>query len=271
MNPWYQNIDESYAIAELSSDMDIDFVGVKVGDVNGSVLTSSVERKVDTRSHRWPLVFELMSNKDNKGSATLITFTAENYERISGWQGTLEFDPSKVMVYGIKSDHQDINDENFDLTNILEGYITFSVSHNEITDLGEDDALFNLEILTKEDVDPINLFSLSSSKTSLEAYRGYSETVPLKIKNANKQSQILNVHPNPWIDQTTIDFTMADRSLTHWDFYDAQGKLLYHYEQWFEKGDNFLKVDSDLIDVIGVIYIKMNSDFGTSEFKMMKF
>jgi len=43
-NPWVEEISEAYGIVNLSSDMDIDFIGVKIGDVNGSAVTSSIGR-----------------------------------------------------------------------------------------------------------------------------------------------------------------------------------------------------------------------------------
>ncbi len=46
-DPWYGGIPESYSIDSLSGHMLIDFVGVKVGDVNGSVEASSEGEEVE--------------------------------------------------------------------------------------------------------------------------------------------------------------------------------------------------------------------------------
>ena len=48
LNTWQSGVEESYPIYDVQTDMEIDFVGIKVGDVNGSAETSSLDSKTPT-------------------------------------------------------------------------------------------------------------------------------------------------------------------------------------------------------------------------------
>jgi len=250
--------------------MDIDFIGVKIGDVNGTAVTSSLGPELDSRAHTWPLGFEIENISMKKGQKYYLSLSSLNYERISGWQGTFEFDSKKIIVEGIKPNHSDISDTNFDLSRVHEGFITFSIGHLSTEDISDGSILFDFDIKAKEDLSSENLFRITSTITDAEAYRGYNEIVSLELLSNKRKSQILNVHPNPWVDESTIVFTLEKEGITLWEFFNAQGKQLYHHEQWFDRGENYLKIDSKFTDAIGVIYIKMKSDSGCSEYKMMK-
>jgi len=78
-NPWEESFDETYEIAELNTDMDIDFIGVKIGDVNGTAITSSLDHKVTSRDHRWPLDLEVETVTMSKGERNEISVSANNY------------------------------------------------------------------------------------------------------------------------------------------------------------------------------------------------
>ncbi len=270
-NPWEEDISESYEIETLSSDMDIDFIGVKVGDVNGSAITSSVNEEIDFRSQRWPVQLELVSAELSEGASTRVSVTAHNYERVSGWQGTLEFDPTKVLVYGVQSLHSDIVQSSFDLSHVADGYLTFSIAHKELTDIVSGSELFSLELISNVTQNTKDLFALSSRVTKAEAYRGYSELVDLELSSQSSLSnKILAAIPNPWIERTSIQFEINKPGQARWEFYDASGKLLYHYEDVYQKGQHYFSFDGSDLDIQGVIYIRLISSDDVAEFKTLR-
>jgi len=124
--------------------------------------------------------------------------------------------------------------------------------------------LANNDLFTKD------LFSVTSRVTQAEAYRGYNEVVSLRLLSTETNSQILNVQPNPWIEQTKIVFSMEEDEVAVWDFFDSHGRQIYRHEQWYQQGKNNLIVESDNLDVTGVIFIKMTTKSSISEYKMIK-
>jgi len=271
LDPWHKPLSEDYIINNLESDMEIDFIGIKIGDVNGSVVTSSLEEVVIGRSQRWPLYFDVQSTTLQKGEEGTIIITAENYERVTGWQGTLEVPADNFVIKGIRSDKIDINESNFNLQKLSEGLITFSYSGVEELEISNGETLFEIDIVAVNEFDSESDFRSSSRVINSEAYRGYSEIVPLEIRaKKSQQTQIYGVQPNPWVSTSTIEFYMTESGYANWEFFDSKGMSVYRKETWFPKGENKLVLTSDEIEINGMIYIKLNTELGNSEFKMIK-
>ena len=118
--------------------------------------------------------------------------------------------------------------------------------------------------------EPHQLFSLSSRVTKSEAYRGYNEIVDFEFTKTAMASTILNVHPNPWVQQTSIQINILKAGNAEVSFYDLQGRLLHTIIKNFDRGSNTVVVQSDELDSQGVIYIKLKSKSGNAEYKMIK-
>jgi len=273
LNPWASKIEESYRINALDQDMDIDFIGVKVGDVNGSVVTNSIDNPVDSRAQRWPLVLTAEDAKLSNSQSASIPILAQNYERISGWQGTLRFDASKVKVLGVTSDYLDKEEAIFDLSKVDAGYLTFSIGHLEPTDYKDGSELFRIEVVANEATTLSSTFLMVSDVTSSEAYRGLNEIVPLKMAFTTDDSinEIYSAVPNPWIEQTTLEYYLAKEGQINWEFYSADGVKLYSTEDYSLAGRGSLTVKLVHLNYKGVIYVKMISGSQLAEFKMIKF
>ena len=269
-NPKDDLIDESYEFESLISDMKIDFIGVKVGDVNDSAISSKLDKEIDFRSQRWPLKFEPISKDVTPDIMTQVTFVGLNYERISGWQGTLEFDPAIISVVGVTIKYLELDESSFDLSRVAEGFVTFSMAHIEEVDLSSGSELFSLEVITKESINTNSIFALTSAITSAEAYRGYNEAVNLELSSTESVSTIVNVQPNPWVDQTNIGLYLVEAGVAELTFYDVQGRLLNKISKYFRSGANTLTIGSDALKTRGIIYVKLNSNRGDAEFKMIK-
>jgi len=207
LDPWQEAIAEEYQIVNLSSDMDIDFIGVKIGDVNGSAETSNMDSKVESRSSRWPMILELEDRKINQGDITKVKVYGRNYEGVSGWQATFSFDPMMIEIVDVIGKSLAISKNNINYSSQDEGWMTMSYHNLDVETIGGDEILFELIVKAKEDLSTVDLFDLSSDVTDAEAYRGYSVVVPLELKAKKSQKNIiLSSIPNPWIESTNIKF-----------------------------------------------------------------
>ena len=101
-NPWTNFIDESVKILDTENDVDADFIGVKIGDVNGSVISNANNVAIQSRSQRWPLVLEIEETELNANHIIRIPVFASNYENVTGWQGTFSFNPTVLEIIDIK-------------------------------------------------------------------------------------------------------------------------------------------------------------------------
>ena len=269
VDPWSTALNESYDIPLLESDMQIDFIGVKIGDVNNDAWSYELDSdRVDIRSQRWPLILKVENKTLFKGETATINVTTENYERVSGWQGTLNFDSKVVSVISVIPQDLGVSDEDF---NVTDGSITMSYADTEISDIENGTVLFQLQVAALETVETSELFSLSSDITRSEAYRGYSEEVPLLLEMEEAGvNRILVAIPNPFVEYTTIEFQLDKAGEVLFEFYDTQGRLLHDMTGQFESGSGAILVEGAALDVQGVIYIKMITDKTVSDFKMIR-
>jgi len=270
IDPWGAALEESYEIPQLDSDMDIDFIGVKIGDVNDDASTYELhDDELDVRSQRWPLIFTMESKTLYKGETTVVNVSAKNYERISGWQGTLRFDADIISVQDLIPGSLDISSENFNLSEF--GTLAMSYGSQETREYDNGTVLFQLKLKADETIQTDDLFSITSDVTRSEAYRGFSEEVPFKLEyEKTGNNKILLAIPNPFVEYTTVEFQLEKAGNVLFEFYDTQGRLIHDVTGSFESGKGSIKVEGSALDVQGVIYIKMITDNTVSDFKMIR-
>jgi len=99
IDPWATHIDETYEIANLSSNMVVDFVGVKVGDVNNSAMESVVGPLVSRELNAVEFTARHESTTQNEISSIIIS--SNNYEEVRGWQAALDIDTDLVEVLDV--------------------------------------------------------------------------------------------------------------------------------------------------------------------------
>ena len=267
-NPWSSTLFESYTISSLVSDMNIDFIGVKIGDVDNSFVANLNDANINLRSQRWPLVLKMDEVSLSEGQIQTIEVTASNYERISGFQGTLSYDESLVEIIDVRSAAVSISDYNVHHT---EGAMSFSIFNKNVQGFDPDVILFEIDIMAKGRFSTSS-FEINSDVTAAEAYRGYNEEVPLYLESneSSETNKILTANPNPFIHYTDIEFVLSEGGEVEFQFYDTQGKLLYSESGYYDAGKGRVQIAGEDLDVRGLIYIKMVTSDNVNDFKMIR-
>ena len=269
LNPWLIDVPENYMIGNLSSDMVIDFVGVKVGDVNGSVIANANTKSLDTRSSRWNLEFVIEEQQIEKGEIQTAYVRSSSYEYINGWQGTIEFDADKIEVLEIRSDKLIWTADNYNMASQTEGWVSMSYHDHKARTISQSDVVLEIRYRAKEDINTDGLFEMTSLVTPQEGYRN-NEIVNVELRYVKSgNAKITAVFPNPWIEQATIEFYMPETAEVRWEFYDVTGRLLYTNKDMYSAGDNTMLIKRNDIKASGIVYAKMTTDTHTSEYKMM--
>jgi len=269
LNPWLFDFPENYEIPSLQSDMNIDFIGVKIGDVNGSVISNLNSIALGERSSRWPLVFNV--EYEAEGNFKKAVISAKNYERITGWQTTFAFDPSEIEVLGIEGMGIEINEANYTMTFLEDGLIPMSYNTIMESDIQNGEVLFEIIYKERVHINSQTPFSLNSDLVNTEAYRGIHEIVNIELDNVKGTfAKIISAKPNPWINNTTLEYIMPANGQVEWQFYDVNGRLLLSKEQQAQKGLNYMMVEKEeLSNVSGVVVAKLITAQGSLEYKMM--
>ena len=250
-DPWEEVFPELINENNLAGDiLDADFVGVKIGDVNGSAQANALASDDRTLNGIFNLRAEDIDMK--AGNTYTVAITAENLNQIEGYQGTLQL--SGVNLVDIE--YNVATAENFGMRYAEEGTITMSWNHNSggsdgLTSVSHDDVLFSLVLRATEDQPLREALSISSRYTAAEAYRA-GELTDLGIEftngwNVAAEFVLYQNMPNPFAVATLIGFNLPEDAQATVTINDASGRLLTIIKGDYAAGYNSINVTKQMI------------------------
>ncbi len=255
-SPWKEKFPEKISIDKAT--LDADFIAVKVGDLNGNVVTTANE-KATTRG-TGTLTMEVENQILTTNEVANVSFHAKDLANIEGYQMTLEYDPKLLRLSNIEG-----NDENFAV--LEEGVITMSWNgalENEAT-------LFGLNFIAKNNnVSLAEAIKVTSRLTTAEAYTrdGQRFEIGLKFKNAAPHLfELFQNKPNPSNGKTTIGFNLPQASTATLTIMDATGKTLRVMEGDYKAGYNEITIES--LSVSGVLQYRLDTPTNSATKKMV--
>ena len=262
-NPWTSTIQEVENFNDLTTNqLNLDFVGIKVGDVNGDAQANSI-LGVDGRSFNGN--FELKAAEQNfvAGEEVAMTLSSDELNSINGYQFTIQFNTKALSLKDIE--HGVTSKENFGLSQADNGYITVSWD-------GEADSeeAFTLVFEAKAESTLTEEVAISSALTVAEAYIGTDyRNVSLNFgQTASETTALYQNTPNPFKGETVIGFNMAEAATATMTISDVSGKVLKVVKGDYTKGYNTITVSSDELST-GVMYYQLDTDNFSQTLKMV--
>jgi len=267
-NPFASAWNNEYQIYNLDANMNIPFIGVKTGDVNGSVTSNGVGGI--TSENRSDNTLELFSEIVNKGGDQYTyAITASNYEAMIGMQGTLTMDQGTGTFVELRPGALEMTAGHYAVADNGDA-LSFSWAELETNDIANDEPLFYIVVDAKDaNADLI----LSSAITRLEAYTE-TEVMNVSLTNRTDTSQDLNVsllqnRPNPWSNSTEIVFYLPESTATTIKVYDIRGSLLYKKTAHYNDGMNYHTIRNTDLNATGVLTYELTTDKQTIRKKML--
>ena len=243
-NPWYETFPELINENNLAGDiLDADFVGVKIGDVNGSAAANALAGDDRTLNGIFNLRAEDIDMK--AGNTYTVAVTAENLNAIEGFQGTLQL--SGVELVDIEYGQAQAG--NFGLRFVDEGMITTSWNWEGTANAA--DHLFSLVLRATEDQSLREALSITSRYTAAEAYRS-GELTDLGIEftngwNVAAEFELYQNTPNPFAAATLIGFNLPEDATATVTINDASGRVLTIIKGDYAAGYNSINVTKQMI------------------------
>ena len=272
-NPW--PFIESFALNNVDQTfVESDFIAVKIGDVNGSVIASELHQPTESRSNE-----SLMLKVDNinykESESIVVPFTSQNDMMVRGFQFTLSYDDTKMHFESIQSEFIDITPDNYAVME-KDGIVTMSWNSDDILELIKNQPLFEAVFTARTNSDLINSISITSEITKSEAYNADLDIIGIILdlnREENDSSKGIELYynsPNPFSGSTEINFYVPESSDVTLRVFDVSGREILSVKEEYGKGNNAILLNADDIDQSGMLYyqIEVGNEVRTS--KMIK-
>ncbi len=251
------NIAESYEISSLNSNMAIDFVAVKIGDVNASATTNANSLIVEPRSNK-KMVLKTEAKTFNAGEEVVVSLSSDKVISTTGMQMTLKFDPSMVSFKSIEGGDVTIDESNIGLSRINEGIITLSWNTTEAVNVLN---AFDAKFVAKKSGNTANVLSLNSNVTKAEAYTAENQIMNITLTGASAGEgfELFQNSPNPFTGNTNIAFVLPVDSKVDFKVVDLTGKVLKQISKDYTAGKHTITLEKSQLGQSGVLYYQIEA------------
>ena len=261
-NPW--NFDEVLEVYELSSDMtNEDFIGVKIGDINGSAEANAVTGSTEFKSGGI-VNLEVPSVQVEAGQTFDVAVKASITD-LYGYQFTLAT-PGLELV-GVTAGEANVTEANFGVFNEA-----ITTSWNTTQGINTSDKLFTMTFKSSVSGNAADIMRVTSGITSAEAYVGSDlDIVDIAVDNTvstNDYALYAN-EPNPFSTKTVIGFDLPQDANATLTVYDVTGQVIANRKGAFTKGYNTIELSKSDLGVSGVLHYTLSSGDFTATKKMI--
>ena len=270
-NPFMIPFPEEMIIGELNHDMtEVDFIGVKTGDVNNTV-SSIYSHDVEVSSDR--AVALVYPDLDlDRGQTIRIPVSTVNFENIVGYQFELQLDTERIDFVRIElPDGTHLTEENFGLGRVDEGRILVSWSAASGLDVDGAHPIFEVVGIARSSGSANGLIELQSRSLHGEAYvDGNVETVlNLDLFLADQDDvaaeaavpvSLMQNRPNPFNESTEIPLYLAQDGSVELLVHGIDGRLVYTERKDLNKGLHVMRISSKSLPSAGIYYYTVITD-----------
>lgn len=258
---------EKLGYQKLSSDMaNVDFVAVKIGDVNGSAETSRIagDESVDNRS-----AIQLDGQFVKRNGKTYLMVRSEAITNLVGLQLTIKY-PEQVSIRSVQSEVLEITDDQIGWDAAATGMLPISWHRGVPSDITDGEVLLMLEV--EGDTDEV---SIGDGLLDAEIYTAggnelTTQTITYKRDGSTSSPYRLyqNV-PNPFDATTLISFELGEAGPAVLSIYDINGRLIYQISDEYKAGLHNITLDVDALQATGILYYQLDSKSYTASKKMV--
>lgn len=263
-NPWPFNEESQYNGAQHEG---LDFMGIKVGDVNGTAVANATQ--IEIRNAKEVLRFVAGEQLFAAGDEVLVALATENVENILGFQFTLDI--NGLQFLGLKPGELPMSAENLA---VFGDAITTSWHHAESIIAEPGSALFTLKFKALQNGRLSEMLNINSLYTEAEAYNGDEQILDVKLAFRNKAGNVKEYalyqnEPNPFSGESVIGFSLPEATSATLTIYDITGKVLKVFEGDYPGGMNQVTVKSSAFTSGGILYYSLRADKFTATKKMI--
>ena len=236
----------SIDIFNASDANDLNFIGMKLGDVN-----NSWDNQVNMIVPAGTIHFDMDQVEALPGDEIIVPVKTSHFENISGFQFTMEWNPEFLEFIAVENN---ILSCYFGEQFIADGKLT-TLWYDESgtsTSLEDGATVFNLKFRATGSASESHSIEINSSVTPKEAVNNNLHILDIQSEpgtvNVNSTTDISplvsneNVlftnNPDPFWDFTNIQFYLKENSNVRFGIYNSTGQLVFLVKRTFPAGKN---------------------------------
>jgi hypothetical protein len=247
-NPFESAFPEQIADTLPHVNGNYNFVGIKVGDVNGNAIVgaSAGAQERSNRVLRFDLTDQIME------ADTAYTLTLKPVEDVLGYQFTLKLNGLELIEI---LPGKNMSADNFAVFRHEAGtMLTVSAEIQPGT--------FELRVKASASGKLSQMLEVSSQITRAEAYGpdGVPMDVMLHFNTDTSQRtdfELYQNQPNPFTDKTSIGFYLPEAGSATLSVLDDSGRLLFSQTAAYAKGYNTITINRSLLPANGLLFYRL--------------
>jgi len=250
--PEKENYTKSFTFDPLTKSLNTNnFIGVKIGDVNGSAKANNL---IGNGEERNELSYNFVAENTfiKAGETKTIELKLDQSANLAGYQFTLNFDPAQLEIIHASG----LKEDNFGFALLNEGALTISTN-----DQNNQSILLTLK--AKKNLNIENGFSIGSRFTKAEAYTISGDLANISLKFSglvdNNNFQLFQNKPNPFNQKTIIGFILPESTNATLTIYDAVGKIHQIVNGNYTKGYNEIDIDRSKLPTAGIFTYRLTT------------
>jgi hypothetical protein len=251
-----------------SNKLGSDFMAVKIGDIDGDV-----KANLDENGTRGSLEDYIVSVDDvdfEKNEWVEVPVYAAQSELL-GIQLTLDIADENLTVEDVISGQMELCQECFTM---VDGKLTLSWYDVYPLEINDKEPIFTIVFKSQASSSLSKTLSVTSDITQAEAYRNLDEIMNVKLTVTGEPTTDLNYAlyqnvPNPFTSSTVIGFSVPSSQNVKLTIFDMGGRVHQVLEGHFDKGYHEFVINSDKMNVEGVLYYQLTAGTFSSTKKML--
>lgn len=270
-DPFSDSYPETYDIPSLESDMQVDFIAIKMGDVN-----QDAQIKADTEVSGRSANTLGLGAKDatyEVGDIVRLPLTVTADAAVVGAQFTFDINSDVLEVVGIESEMISVDENNLGYTR--EGLVSFSWNDVNTVEFATGETLATLVLAAKESGSIANNINITSDVTAAAAFDSNLESMNVDFAIESREAAtdkaftVYQNKPNPFSDLTTVTFDLPKASDVNFVIFDLTGKVVKSQTAAYTAGTHSIIIDKADIAGSGIYYYQLEAGEHTATKKMV--
>lgn len=251
----------------------VNFYGIKIGDVNGTATQLQGAGETEDRSNGLTLAVEAAELK--AGQSVSLPLAVTEASTIEGAQFTVAFDATALTYVGIENGKASLSAANINSRLAERGLLAISYDQVMGLELDAEDIFMSLQFKVNNNVNVADAISINSDLLRAESYdlshSAGSITLEVRSQDTEEILPIMNITntPNPFVDATNIVFNIVEDQEATLRVMDMSGKVVYELTDMYTKGTKEVRITRDQLSTDGVYYYQLEANGMTQVGKMI--